>query len=120
MSCETGSIELSTLPGRSPIIPSKKSIKEVKNRLNRKRKATSRKLAVQLNISRTSVRRILKNDLLLRPYNKIVESLLTDEHKEKRKIFELGTKTFSERGHNEGSVLGRETVRHKWDLQLPK
>ena len=47
----------------------------------------SRKLAVELNISRTSVRRILNNDLLLRPYRKIVEPLLTNEHKEKRKRF---------------------------------
>ena len=82
---------------------------------------TSRKLAVELNISRTGVRRILKNDLLLRPYKKIVEPLLTGEHKEKRKkIFKLGTNMFSKRGHDEDSVLGRETARHRWDLQLPK
>ena len=84
---ETGSIELSTSPGRSRTIRAKESIKKVKHRLNRKKKVTSRKLAVELNISRTSVRRILKNDLLLRPYKKIVEPLLTDEHKEKRKKF---------------------------------
>ena len=83
---ETGSIELSASPGRSDIIRTKKSIKKVKHRLNRKKKVASRKLAVELNISRTSVRRILKNDLLLRPYTKIVEPLLTDEHKEKKKF----------------------------------
>ena len=60
------SIELSTFPGRSRTIRTKESIKKVKHRLNRKKKVTSRKLAVELNISRTSVRRILKNDLLLR------------------------------------------------------
>ena len=63
---ETGSIELSTSPGRSPIIRTKEPIKKVKHRLNRKKKVTNRKLAVELNISRTSVRRILKNDPLLR------------------------------------------------------
>ena len=63
---ETGSIELSKSPGRSPTIRTKESIKKVKYCLNRKKKVTSRKLAVELNISRTSVRRILKNDLLLR------------------------------------------------------
>ena len=74
MICETGSIELSTFSGRSSIIRMKESIKKVKNRLNRKKKKmTSRKLVVELNISRTSVHRILKNDLLLRPYKKIVE-----------------------------------------------
>ena len=60
------SIELSKFPGRSPTIRTKESIKKVKHRLNRKKKVTSRKLAVELNICRTSVRRILKNDLLLR------------------------------------------------------
>ena len=55
--------------------------------MNRKKKATSRKLAVGLNISRTSVRRILKYDLLIQPHKKIIEPLLTDEHKEKRKQF---------------------------------
>ena len=84
---EAGSIELPTSPGRSPIIRTKESFKKVKHRLNRKKKVTSRKLAVELNISRTSVRRILKNELLLRPYKIIVELLLTDEHKEKRKKF---------------------------------
>ena len=72
---ETDSIELSTSPGRSRTIRTKESIKKV----------TSRKLTVELNISRTSVRRILKNDLLLRSYKKIVEPLLTNEHEEKRK-----------------------------------
>ena len=117
---ETGSIELSTSPGRSRTIRTKESIKKVKHRLNRKKNVTSRKLAVELNISRTSVRRILKSDLLLRPYKKIVEPLLTDKHREKKKIFELGTNTFSKRGHDEDSVLGRGTIRHRWDLQLPK
>ena len=56
MICESDFIELSTFPGRSPIM---------KDRLNRKKKVTSRKLAVQLNISRIRVCRILKNDLFL-------------------------------------------------------
>ena len=86
---KTGSIGLSTSPGRSRTIRMKESIKKVKHRLNRKEKVTSRKL----NISRTSVRRILKNDLLLRPYKKIVEPLLTDEHKEKRKKFSNWVRT---------------------------
>ena len=90
---ETGSIELSTSPGRSGTIRTKEPIKKVKHRVNRKKKVTSRKLAVELNISRTSVRRILKNDLLLRPYKKIVEPLLTDEHKEKRKKFSNWVRT---------------------------
>ena len=79
---KSDSIELSTSLGRSPIIRTKKSIKQVKDR---KKKVTSGKLAVQLNISRIIVRRILKYDLLLRLYKKIVELQLTGEHKETRK-----------------------------------
>ena len=84
---ETDFIALSTFTDRSRTIQTKEYIKKVKHRLNWKKKVTSRKLAAELNISRTSVRQILKNDLLLRPYKKIVEPLLTDEHKEKRKKF---------------------------------
>ena len=110
---ESGSIELSTSPESSPAIRVKKWIKRVKGRLNRKKKATSRKVAVQQNISRTSVRRILKNDLLLRPYNKMIEPLLIDEHKEKN--FRTGYQdVFEKREHDEDSV------RHKWNPSLPK
>ena len=108
---ETDTIELSTLPGCSSIIRTKESITKVKDRLNRKKIVVSRKLAVQLNISRPSVCRILKNDLLLRPYKKIAEPVLNDEHKEKTKMYE---DVFEKRGHDEDSV------RHRWDLQLPK
>ena len=60
---ETVSTERSTSPGRSRIIRTKESIKKLKDRLNRKKKVTRRKLAVERNISRTSVRRILKNEI---------------------------------------------------------
>ena len=56
----------------------------MKNFLNRKKRIASRKLAVELNISRSSVRRILKNDLLHPLYKKTIQPLLTDEHKEER------------------------------------
>ena len=42
------------------------------------------KLAHELGISRSSVQRILKNDLELRAYKVQKEPLLTDKHKEKR------------------------------------
>ncbi|CAF4105035.1 unnamed protein product, partial [Rotaria magnacalcarata] len=90
---ENGSVELSTSPGRARTIRTKESIKKVKNRLNQKKKVTSRKLAAELNISRTSVRQILKDDLLLQSYRKIVEPLLTAEHKKKRKTFSSWVRT---------------------------
>ena len=111
---ESGSIELSASPGSSPAIRAKKWIKRVKDRLNRKKKATSRKVAVQLNISRTSVRRILKNDLLLRPYKKMVEPLLIDERKEEKNFRTGYQDVFEKREHDEDSV------RHKWNPSLPK
>jgi hypothetical protein len=43
-----------------------------------------RKLAGELDISKTTVQRILKNDLGYRPYKKRIEPLLTDNDKEKR------------------------------------
>ena len=59
----------------------------MKTCLNRKRKISIRKLVHELDISYGSAGRILKNDLKLRPYKMVIEPLLTDEHKEKRKKF---------------------------------
>ena len=42
---------------------------------------------MELDISATSVRRILKNDLGLKPYRKIIEPALSDDQKMKRKKF---------------------------------
>lgn len=55
--------------------------------MNRQRPLSARKLAIELGISRTSVRRMLQEDLMLRAYKKTTEPLLTDQHKEKRKRF---------------------------------
>ena len=42
---ETGSIELSTSPDRSPIIRMQESIKKVKDRLNQKKKSIHQKIS---------------------------------------------------------------------------
>ena len=62
---ESGSINLSKTPGRARIIRTKGAIEKVKTPLNRPNLVSSRKLARQLGISRSSVQRILKNDLKL-------------------------------------------------------
>ena len=62
-------------------------IQKVKNRLKCKRKVSSRILAHELSILRTSVRRILKDGLQYHAYKVRVVSLLKDEHKAKRKRF---------------------------------
>ena len=90
MICESGAIQLSTSSGRPRTIRTKQSIQKVKQRLTRKKKISTRKLALELDISRTSVRRILKDDLHLRSYKKVVEPLLTNEQKAKRKCSNFG------------------------------
>uniref|UniRef100_A0A914WDS8 UvrD-like helicase ATP-binding domain-containing protein n=1 Tax=Plectus sambesii TaxID=2011161 RepID=A0A914WDS8_9BILA len=83
----TGSIQLSTPPGRPRTAHSWENIQKVKSWLQRKRHLSVQKLASELDISYGSIRRILKDDLLLRPYKKTIEPLLTDAHKDKRKKF---------------------------------
>ncbi|CAM4980305.1 unnamed protein product [Rotaria socialis] len=82
-----GSIELSSPPGRPRIARTSENIRKVKNRCRRKRRVSPRKLSMELDISERSVRRILKNDLGLRPYKKIAEPALSDDQKIKRKQF---------------------------------
>jgi inhibitor of nuclear factor kappa-B kinase subunit alpha len=84
---DTGSIELFSPPGRPRIVRTKGTITKVKNRLQQKRPISTRKLAKEFGISRTSMQRILRSDLGLRPYKKIREPMLTDEHKDKCKKF---------------------------------
>ena len=57
---EIDSINMTTSSDRSRTIRTKNMIKKVNNRLKR---VSSRKLAEKLDISRTSVRRVLRNDV---------------------------------------------------------
>ena len=84
---EVGTIDLVNPRGCSRTIWTKAAIQKIKRRLNRRKSLSSRKLARELSISRSSVPRILKNDLELRVYEMQKEPLLTDEHKEKRMKF---------------------------------
>ena len=78
---ETGSIDLTTSSGRRRIIRTKNMVQKIKNRLKRK------KLAQEIDISKTSVLRVLKDNLALRPYKKRIVPLMTDAQKAKRKKF---------------------------------
>ena len=62
-------------------------IHKVNGRLKLKKRVSSRKRAQKLDILRTSVHRVLRNDLGLRPYKKRIVLLLTDTRKSKRKQF---------------------------------
>ena len=55
--------------------------------MNRKIALSAVKLAAKVNLSTTTVRRVLKKDLKLKPYKMIVQSSLTDQHKESLKRF---------------------------------
>ena len=87
MTRDTGSISLSYSPGRPRVARTKNIIQRVKGRMNRKKRISTRKLANELDVSERSMRRILKDDLGLRPYKKRLEPLLTDIHKNKRLAF---------------------------------
>ena len=83
----TGRIELTGTHGGPRLVRTKENIQKVKNRLRRKNRISARKLSMELGVSATSVRRILKIDLGLHPYKKIIEPSLSDDHKVKRKRF---------------------------------
>ena len=83
----TGSIELSASPGGPRLVRTPGAIGKVKDRLKRNRPISTRMLSRDLGISRTIVQRILKEDLVLKPYKKISEPLVTEQHKENRKKF---------------------------------
>ena len=94
---ESGSINLSKPRGRPRTIRTKGAIQKVKARSRRRKLVSSRKLARELGISRTSVRRILNNDLKLQAYKIQKEPMLTDEHKEKDSYLLIGYEQTSER-----------------------
>ena len=89
----SGNIKLTSPPGRPRIVRTKENIRKVKNRLCRKKRVSARKLSMELDISDRSVRRILKNDLGLHPYKKIIEPALSDDQKVKRKQFSNWVRT---------------------------
>lgn len=84
---DTGSINLCSPAGRPRLIRTASTIQKVKNRIHGKVRVSARKLSRELKIWRTSIQRILKDDLGYYPYKRIVQPLLTDAHKAKRKKF---------------------------------
>ena len=76
-----GSIKLSSPSGHPRIMRTNENIRKLKNRLCCQGRVSARKLSVELDISERSIRRILKVDLGLRPYKKIIEPALSDDQK---------------------------------------
>ena len=71
----------------------KENILKVKNYLPRKQKVSARKLSRNLSTSATSVRRMLKIDLGLKPHTETIEPSLSDDQKNKQKQFANGLGT---------------------------
>ena len=84
---DTGFINLSSPPGRQSTIQTKGIIQKIKHRLEERKPVLSRKTARQLGISRTSIQRILRNDLGLWTYKVQNGPLSTNEHKENKVRF---------------------------------
>ena len=85
----TGTIDLESLTGRPRIIRTKSLIQKVKQRLSRKKRvSSSRILAKEMNVSRTTMRRIIK-DLGLKVYVKQTTPHLKQQRKMKRKSFRI-------------------------------
>jgi hypothetical protein len=83
---ETGTIKLTLTPGPQRTLRTKGAIKKVKRMMQQKTVST-RKLGLELGMSRMSAHRILQDDLGCRPYKYLIEPALFEEHKEKRKKF---------------------------------
>ena len=80
----TGSVNLSYSPGRPRSVRTKVNISNVKRRLTQKKCVSTRKLAAEIKISRTSAQRILREDLGCLPYKRIKQPKLSDLQKQKR------------------------------------
>ena len=87
MDHDTGTIDLLKPPGRPRVIRTKEMIKKIKNRFKGSKNISCRKLSLSLNISRSSMSRIIKEDLKLKSYKPVIEPLLTDDQKSRRKTF---------------------------------
>ena len=77
------SITLSSLPDCSCTMRTKAAIVKVKNRLNQKKRVSTRKLAKEVNTSRRNIQRIFRKGLGCKPYKKTIQSKLTNLQKNK-------------------------------------
>ena len=77
----TGSITLSSPSDCPSTVRTKAAIVKVKNRLNQKKRVSTQKLAKEMNTSRRSIQRILREDLGCKPYKKTIQPKLTNLQK---------------------------------------
>lgn len=81
---ETGSVARRKGSGRKKTITTSKIIRKVKNRIDRNPRCSGRKIACEMKISQRSMRRILRDELHLKPLKLRKAHDLTDAQKEDR------------------------------------
>ena len=81
---ETGTTSGKPIPGRPRSICTKSVVSAVKKKMKRNPQRSVRKVAKEANISRSSMQRIVKNDLQLCPYKKQSRQLISEPSKQKR------------------------------------
>jgi hypothetical protein len=84
MISESGFISLAKSTGQLRTVRTQGAIEKVKDPMKRKEPVSTRKLARELKILERSVCRILRDNLLLKPYKKTVKPFLTDTERAKR------------------------------------
>ena len=80
-----GSITLLSPPERSRLVRTKGNTRKIKHLLCRKTRVSARKISRKLDASERNVRWIMKNDLGVLRYKKIIEPLPSDDQKINRK-----------------------------------
>ena len=83
----TGSIELSHSSGRLRTARTKANISKAKWHLNHNKRVSTRRLAAEINISKTSAHRFLREDFDCFPYKKVKQPKLTNLQNQKRMKF---------------------------------
>ena len=81
---DTGTFSSKPIPGRKRSIRTKNVISAVKKKMIRNPQRSVRKIAKEAGISRSSMQRIVKEDLQLRPYKKQSRQLISEPSKQKR------------------------------------
>ena len=82
-----GAIDLSKSSACHRTVHTKAAIQKVKRKSKDGVRISCRKLALEMDMSFSSVYRILRKDLKIKPYKITVELLLKDEHKARQKKF---------------------------------
>lgn len=67
---KTGSYKIKPKTGRKRTIRTKKTVKKVRERIRRNPAQSMNKIAKDLNVSQTTIRRLVKDDLHMKPYKK--------------------------------------------------